>query len=263
MFNKNINRPSLRQPKIYVPAPEEIKKPLPKYVKILILVFVVLVALIYLVFFLPVFKIKNLDIMGNPSEKTLIYLQSFIGSNVFRLHPSAISDQLQIINPEYDNISVSIGIPNTLRVKFQERSPSLVWNSGANFYLVDDNQIAYKQVEAKPDNIILVIDQKAVGIKLPEQIASSNFVEFLKNVKAKVTDSGLEVDHFEINETTFQVEAVTKQDLPAGRQGIKIIFDTTRSVSDQIDALSNVYKDHKDAIKQYIDVRVEGKVYFQ
>lgn len=256
MFKKNINRPSLRQPKIYVPETEHIKKPLPKYVKILIIFVIALIVLTYLVFFLPVFKIKNLDIMGSPSEQTQTYLESFVGSNVFRLHPSVISDELQIINPEYANIGVSIGIPNTLRVKFEERQPALVWNSGNNFYLVDDNQIAYKKVDTKPDNIILVIDQKAVGIKLPEQIASSNFVEFLKNVKTKVTDSGLEVDHFEINETTFQVEAVTKQ-------GIKIIFDTTRSVSDQIDALSTVYKDHKDAIKQYIDVRVEGKVYYQ
>lgn len=245
-----------RQPKIYVPASEKVKKPVRKYVKIIIIIFIIAFFLAYLLFFSPIFKVKSLDIMGTPSEQSQVYLESFNGTNIFQLHPSAIKSELSILNPEFANIRVSVGIPSVIRVTFQERSPALVWQSGDNIYLVDDNVVAYKKILTKPDNIIFLVDLKAVGVVPPQQIASSNFAEFLKTVKAKMTDTGLEVDHFEINETTFQVDAVTKQ-------GPRVIFDTTRSVTDQIDALAIVYKDHKDDIKQYVDVRVEGKVYFQ
>ena len=245
-----------RQPKIYVPEAEKTKKPLPKFVKIIILTLILFVALIYLIFFSPVFKVKKIDLMGKPSEAGQTYLESFVGTNIFRLHPSAMSDELKILDPEFGDINVAAGIPNVIRVKFETRQAVSIWQTGTNFYLVDNNEIAYQKIDAKPDNLILVVDNKAVAITPPVQIASSNFVEFLKKVQVKIIDSGLEIDHYEINETTFQVDAVTKQ-------GIKIIFDTTRPASDQMDALKTVYDAHKNEIKQYLDVRVQGKVYYQ
>lgn len=256
MIERNNHSSSLRQPKIYVPEAEKIKKPFPRFVIIIILVIVFICAVIYLLFFSPLFKVKSVQINGNPSEEARTYLGSFIGTNIFNLHPAAITDELVVLDPEFGNINVSVGIPNILRAEFVQRQPAIIWQSGGNFYLVDGDEIAYQKVDQKLDNLILVVDNKGVGVTPPQQIASSNFIIFLQNVNAKISDAGLQIDHFEINETTFQVEAITKQ-------GIKIIFDTTRSVTDQIDALKTVYDAHKNDIKQYVDVRVEGKVYYQ
>ncbi len=64
--------------------------------------------------------------------------------------------------------------------------------------------------------------------------------------------AGIKVTGFRIPESTFEVQAVTDQ-------GYYALFDTTRSVSFQVDALKRAVGQAKPA--QYADLRVPGRVY--
>lgn len=256
MFFRKKQRSILRQPKIYT-APRELeKKPVPKFFKVLTLLVILAIGFFYLILFSPVFKIKSIDLMGSPTDDSKTFLNQFIGKNIFRVDASDIEKQLATANPEFESVNVSLGIPSTLRVKFLERTPAIVWVSNSKNYLVDENAIAFKTVETPPAELTLVTDMKNVLVNVPSQIATSNFINFLKDAKIKITKLNLVITKFEVNETTFQVDAITDKN-------IKIIFDTTQSITDQIDAVEKAYTEKGAEITQYMDVRVPGKVYYQ
>lgn len=256
MFFRDNKKNILRQPKIYSAPREQDPKKMSKALKILILIILVIIALIYVVFFSFVFKIKKIDTIGSSSEDSNIYLETFKNKNIFSLNSSQIAQDLKNKESQLENVTVSFGIPNVLRVKFEERNPIAVWQSDKDIYLVDENAIAFKKVDKAPENLLLVVDTNGLKLDVPSRIASNKFMSFIQDVKDKIKTLDMNAVSYEVNETTFQVEVVTDKN-------IKIIFDTTRSVSDQIDAAKEVYDTHKNDIKEYMDVRVEGKVYFK
>lgn len=215
-----------------------------------------IIGLIYLFFVSPVFKIKRIDYIGTPTDDSMKYINTFVGQNIFHLNSMQIADNLKNKESQLENVTVSFGIPNVLRIKFEERQPVAVWQSNQDYYLIDENAIAFKKIEKVQDDLMLIVDTQGIKINVPTRIASTKFVEFTQNVKDKIKMLEMKAISFEISETTFQVAVLTDKN-------IKIIFDTTRSVTDQIDAAKEVYDLHKNDIKEYMDVRVEGKVYFK
>lgn len=256
MFFNKKQKNILRIPKVYSAPKDQIKKPVPKIIKYLIIVLVILVGLVYVLFFSSLFTIKNINSEGNPTSETLTYLEQFKGKNIFMVRAKEIAMVVKEKNTQFKTVNVSLGIPDTLRIIFTERLPVVVWQTNNKSYLLDENAIAFKQVDTSSKDLIIIVDNKNIEVNPPVQIASSNFIDFLKNVNSKIGQLDMKILKFEIGETTFQVDAVTDKN-------IKIIFDTTRSVSDQMDAAQKAYKEKKDEVKQYMDVRVEGKVYYQ
>lgn len=241
---------------MYSPPKEEKPFVFPKYFKIIILVLSGLIILVYLFLFSPLFKIKGVEIIGNPSQEVRDYLNQYIGRNLFLVDSKEIKTQVESYSPELYSVKVLRGIPSTLRVDFDERSPKLIWQTNNKYYYIDENGQLYKEAPALNTDIPLVIDTKNIVVTVPSQIAGSSFVEFIKNAKSNIKSSGIEITQFDISETIFQVEAVTNA-------SIKLKFDTTRNLTDQIDAFTKVFSEHKADIKEYMDLRVEGKVYYK
>jgi len=256
MFFRKKQKNILRVPKIYSAPKDQIKKPVPKIVKYIILILVILSGLVYVLFFSSIFTVKSINTEGNPSDETLTYLDQFKGKNIFMIRAKEIASVVKEKNTQFKTVDVSLGIPSTFRVIFEERLPVVVWQTNGKNYLLDENAIAFKQVDTPSQDLITIVDNKNIEVNPPVQIASSNFIDFLKSVNSKMGQLDMKIVKFEVGETTFQVDAVTDKN-------IKIIFDTTRSVTDQMDAAEKTYKEKKDEIKQYMDVRVEGKVYYQ
>ena len=256
MFFNKKQKNILRIPKIYSAPKDQVKKPVSKFIKYLILILIVFVGLVYVLFFSSVFTVKNIVTKGSPSDDTLVYLQQFKGKNIFTIHAKEIASVVKEKNTQFKTVDVTLGIPSTLRIIFTERIPVAVWQTGGKSYLLDENAIAFKEIDTSSKDLIVIVDNKNIEVNPPVQIASTNFINFLKNVNSKIGQLDMKILKFEIGETTFQVDALTDKN-------IKIIFDTTASVSDQMDAAQKAYKEKKDEIKQYMDVRVESKVYYQ
>lgn len=258
MFKSKRN--SLRQSKVYTPQdighflPEtQAAKGLPKHLKIIIVFLVLLTGLSYLFFYSPVFKIKNVLIDGLASNQELEGLK---GKNILFISSGKIKGELEKNYPELNIVQISRGLPDTLRVKLDERQSSMLWQTRNKDYLVDNSGIIYKEVDGVSD-LLKIKDNKDLEVTLNKPVVTENFINFLNDVNSNFNQStNLSIDHYEINETIFQIDAVTNL-------GWKIIFDVTRSGKDQLADLSQFLKDHQSEIKDYVDIRVEGRVYYK
>lgn len=243
----------LIQPKIFQAQKE--KKPVFNRLMIIFCLFVlVAVGLSYLVFFSSIFKIKSIEILGTAPSQVEEKLINFKGKNIFLVDVTSAEQDLIKEHSEYFSVKIYRGIPDALKVKFKERSGELVWQSDGSNYLVDKEGVIFKETESLT-NFPIVKDNSDIPVQTPSHIVTSGFVEFVKLAHSKLKDSEDDGFYFEVNDTIFQVTAV--------KETAKIIFDTARPLSDQYDAYRLVYDKNKDSIKEYIDVRVEGRVYYK
>ena len=79
---------------------------------------------------------------------------------------------------------------------------------------------------------------------------------FVNSANSELKKSNFKIQHFEVAETTFQLTAVNEDQ-------IKIMLNVLEPLSEQMNALNKVYIANKNDIKEYVDLRVEGRVYYK
>lgn len=251
---KNVNKTVLRQPKIFQLPKDEKKSIWPKVLTLFFLMIIVVAGMIYFIFFSKFFIVKNIEMVGSQKPEIKQVFEQYKGKNLFSFNIGDLERQLEQANNNIVSLKIYRGIPDTIRVKLEDRESKIIWQTGEKKYLVDANAIAYAEVGDTAD-LPLVIDESALEIKIPVQIAAANFIEFVCSAQKEI-QSAVQIKNFLVQETTFQVSGITDS-------GLKIMFSTLRPLSDQIDAFEKVYGQYKGEIKQYIDLRVEGKVYYK
>lgn len=255
MFAKKKIHNSLRQPKIFQ-APQEIMKE--NWTKIIIyfcLFVLFMAAIFYSIFFSAWFRIKNIEIVGSPSKEIKNDLDAMVGKNLFSFDAGKIEQRFINQDRNYSRVKIYRGIPSTVRVIFEDREPKVIWQSGSGKYFVDQAAIAFKEVDSQV-KLPIIIDTTNLFVVVPAQVASGNFVDFVKTIDVELSKNKFNIINYEVGQTTFQVTAVADGNL-------RIMFNALRPVSDQMDALTKVYAQNKQDVKEYLDLRVEGKVYFK
>jgi cell division septal protein FtsQ len=255
LFENREPRNILRTPKVFQAPRDEERLILPKIIKILIIAVILFLGLVYLFLFSPVFQIKNIEIVGSPSDEVKKILDGLKGLNIFSFHAQTLEQNIIAKNQNYLSVRIDRGLPDTVRVKFQDREAKIVWQTRDQLYFVDKDAILFQKAEDS-GGLSIVKDLRNLEVTFPAQIATTNFVDFVRSAQTEIAQSNLIIQEFQIDETTFQLEALTDK-------GFKIIFNTLRPLSEQIDAFRTVYEKNKDQIKEYIDLRVEGWVYYK
>lgn len=143
--------------------------------------------------------------------------------------------------------------PRTLAVNVQERQTTLLWKTDQDYYLVDRQGVAFQKTSQMP-GLVAVEDSTKLPVEVGKQIVGRGFIAALEQIRAELAKAGLAVTVFRIPETTFEVQAVTNQ-------GYYAIFDTTRPIPTQADALVRAVATGKPS--QYADLRVPGRVYLK
>jgi cell division septal protein FtsQ len=236
-----------------LPFEQPKKRPIKIWKPILILILIG--GLYYFVFQSSFFQIKNIIVDKNLPPAVTDYMAKYKGINIFTLKSADIRDDLLSKYPELTNINVARGIPDTIKVTFNERTPKLVWMSNLSMYLVDESGIVYKEIQ-DPGQLIVVRDSNNLPVRIDQPIVSPSFINFVITLKPLIENNGFQVDHFQVNETTFNVDAVTQD-------GLILKFDITRTPDSQISDLAKFDENHKGEAKSYIDLRVEGKVFYK
>lgn len=254
LFQNQANN-NLRNPKVYNPPMEKEKITVPKIYKILSIMVVIFLGLLYLFFFSSIFSVKNIEYLGNMNDNIKLVIEKYRSRNIFTINSSKIEKELMAQNSEFDNVDIYLGLPDTLRIRFQQRDPKIIWQTEGNSYLIDTKGYLYSK-SAGIENLPLIVDNKNLSVQIPSFVVLPSFVEFVRNANSKLSEAGIVINKFQVNETTFQIDALTDKNF-------KIIFDTTRPLSDQMDAFNKAYEQNKDKIKEYVDVRVEGWVYYK
>lgn len=242
-------------PKTFNPPQERGKKPFPKILKVLIVFLIIILGLGYLFFYSSIFKVKNIIVDSSLGENSQSVLEKFKGKNIFFLNLKQIQKELAK-QPDIEKVKIQRGLPDTIKISAESFQAKIVWRSRMHSYLVNANGLVFKEVEGMTD-LPIVSDNNELEVKLQSAVVSANFITFIQDLSSKFPQKiGFNLTHFEINETIFQVDGVTDQ-------GWFIKFDTTRSVDDQLDTLSKLLAEKKSEINEYVDVRVEGRVYYK
>ncbi len=230
----------------------------------LILVAALSIICLAVVLFSPLFWLRNVSIQGakkidpdsiaevakNTSTRDFAFLRS---SSLAVLNESAVENALMKKFPDIAAVSVSKRWPGSLNVQIEERSSVLNWQTGTEYYRIDQEGIAFeKRTEPPEKGDRLVIDLASLPVEVGKPVVGRNFIATINDLNKAFTEKGITVKHFEVVDTTFEVRVITDR-------GFYVLVDATRSAENQAEAAVSVLKSAKPAA--YIDVRVPGRAY--
>lgn len=224
-----------------------------------LLIFILILVGLYVLFFSSIFSVKDVVVEGN----NLVLADDIAsvvkkGDNIFRFNVNKTRSEITKKYSIIDDVQIYKGIPNTLKIVVLERTPDIVWSTGGKFYLIDNSGIIDKEITVTdyPD-LIHITDTKNLPVKNGDQILSSQFTAFAKIVRDEFFDNtNNHITSYEVSETTFDLIVRTDSNY-------YVKFDTTRPVEKQLKDLKSILVNYRDKITEYVDVRVNGWVYYK
>jgi cell division septal protein FtsQ len=201
------------------------------------------------------FNIREILIEGEAGDEIIREVNSLKGRNIFLLGGKRAEESLKQKQPGIKEIRIVRGLPSTIKIELVERDSSLTWQTGDKMYLVDSQGVAFRQVERVKH--LLIKDTDNIEVQLGKVILDEDFIRFVELANQEIPlRTEFKIEYFEIKESTYQLYVKTEQERT-------IILNTMRQLTPQITALKKIYAKHKDEIEEYIDLRVEGMVYYK
>lgn len=215
----------------------------------------------------PWLQVKNIQIDGQATEATIAEIEKLRGQNILWLSVTRPESVIVQHQPSIKEIQILRGIPDTLRVRLIEREPALIWQVGEHWYTLDKTGFVFQEVvlskksdgslEYPGTDLPVIVDTKNLGVKIGQTIVQPSFITFTRDVKERLSkEVNLRFVRGEIQETTFNLTVVTDA-------GWNILFDTTRSLDAQLRTLTRALETKRGEIKEYVDIRVRGWVYYK
>lgn len=251
-----------KNPKIYTVTSkndQEIKIS-PKFIKIgIILIIVILLG--WFLFFSNYFKIKTIEISGTLNPEVKNSIDGFYGKNILTFRPGKIETDLAERQSSIQGLEIRRGLPNILKVQVNVRTPIIGWKTQDKIYYIDQDGIIFELTDTSSvkniETISIVEDTKNIPIVQGTPIVTEEFVDFIKDFISRLDEEQkIKLKSIKIVETTFQIESETDQ-------GFRIILSTTGSLDNQMKALQKVLETKRQDIKEYVDLRIEGRVYYK
>lgn len=215
----------------------------------------------------PWLQVKHIAIEGQATEEVKAEINKLYGKNILWLSVTSPDRIIREKQPSIKQIQILRGIPDTLRVKLIEREPALIWQVGENWYTLDPTGFVFREqkLHKKEDGSLdypgtdlpVVVDTATIPTKVGQIIVRPQFIAFVTELKNRLPkEYNVNFVRAEIGETSFNVTAVTDA-------GWSILFDTTRKLDPQLRTLARVLETKRAEVREYVDVRVRGWVYYK
>lgn len=224
-----------------------------------IFILLLIVGFLWLIFYSRYFQIKEVIVEGNNLvPASTVSAAAGLGDNIFRYDIEGSKKKIFSEAPIIEDVEIYRGIPNALKIVVLERKPSVVWQSAENYYLVDELGFADKQIAATEfPELLRIVDRKNMKVSVGGRVVSSDFVKFTKTISEKFFNStNIKLTGYYVEETTLDLHVLTDATF-------HVKFDTTRSADKQLEDLKNIIIAFRPNIKEYVDVRVNGWVYYK
>lgn len=219
----------------------------------------VILWLVYYIFFSKLFLINEVIIEGNKLvAKDDVARLVPMKKNIFLIHSLDLKKNILRSFPEVRDAVVYKGIPNTVKIILIEREPSIVWQSGGDYYLISDSgEVAKKIGNEEFKNLPLVVDKKNLPLPSSGSVVSPSFIAFALNIYNEFfSEVNVKPDHFEIGETTFDLNLFTAD-------GFYVKFNSLRRSKKQLSDLKSVLAAKRADIHEYVDLRIDGWGYYK
>ena len=261
-----INRRST--PKIFFSSYKPQKPPLEnngQFRQLIIVVAIVVGA--YFFTRLPVFQIKNIDTATIKNTEIIFELNELLGQSILS---SSVANKIREIennHVEIIELRCDKGIPDTLRCKIEQRVPVFSWSSKGVVYLVDGEGFAYK---LKSDTDIVdvnnIVDRTNIEVNLGDQLMSEEIVAIYTEIAAILRENNFIIDSLFVETSSLHPGVVL-----SGRQNgqpftpskIEVEFSASYPIATQIKLLSQVIETKAGLIKERVDLRTPGYVYYK
>lgn len=258
----NFNR-KYYHPKIYSktrPSKPKRKLVVPKFFWLAVMALFLVGTLAWFVFGSGYFLVKEIRVIGSVTPEVETSINSLHGEHLLTYTTSGMEKNLKKTQGSIKKIKISKGLPDTLLVSVDLRQPVLVWRSQGKDFLIDKTGVVYtadvselKSIKDLP----LVEDTMNQPVTPGSAFVTPQFVGFINDLNQKFSETfPIKVEKFTVRETTFEIELHTSE-------GWYAILDTNRLIDPQLLGLESVFEKFGSDIKEYIDLRIEGKAYFK
>ena len=233
----------------------------PRVNAIAVLSGIALIAFGWYVFGSGHFKITTILIQGSLNDAVSHDLQSLKGKNIVLLSVRSYEEELPKRQSSLKSLHIVKGFPDTLKIDVSVREPIIVWKSGDKQYYLDSSGVAFtlEGIQTKVDDASLakVTDSKSQPVEVGDQLVPRSFITFINQLSGEFKQKGgSAITGISIEETTRFVDVSTDSN-------ITVKLDTTRSLDPQLAALAAVLNQYRSDIHQYVDLRVEGRAFYQ
>lgn len=231
----------------------------------------VLMAIIYVLFFSPIFKIKEILISGGGKISSEEIKNNLICNNIFLTTTKSVKNQLLQKFPEILNLKINKNIFNKkLEINIQEResvgifckeNPAFAKASAGTCFYFDKNGIAFENAPNTSGSLIdLIKDYSQKEFKIGDEVLSKELMDNILAIKNELFQKiGLKIANFDID--SYPVEELRV----VTNESWYILFSLKRDIKSQLLALK-VALDEKiqnRASLQYVDLRIENRIYYK
>jgi len=236
----------------------------PKKNKKIFFIFTTLLFLgiIYLLFFSPVFNIKEIIVLGNKKVSSEEIKNNLIRDNIFLTNNKSIEDQLLKKIPEILELKINKNLlKRKLEINIKERETvGIICSIGTCFYF-DENGIIFDDAPNTSGSLIVVIqDNSGRNYEIGNKISEKTFIDTVLEINENLfSEIGLRVSSFNIDSYPIEeLKAVTTE-------GWYALFNLKKDTENQLLALKVALNEKiKDRTGlQYIDLRIENRIYYK
>ena len=222
---------------------------------------VVLILLIYVLLGSQLLVLNKLEIKGNhlvaPADiEKAVFKNGFKPINALLFNDSKAKQQIAAI-PQIKAVQFNKQIlDKKLVIMVEEHETTIIWQTNNQRFMVNRFGVAY-DIASDNSPLTVVEDLKNVPINLNQKILTTDFIEFVTSLVSNLPrKTNLVARRILVPETTFEIEVVTSE-------GWTIILDTTRSPETQLNNLVRVLRASGTPPRQYVDLRIEDRIYYR
>ncbi len=223
---------------------------------------------IYFFVFYPFFQVDSVRLEGdeNIRKEDLAEIRGYFNENlsffetesIFFVSPEEIESGIKSEFPSVGKVSVKRIFPSKVNIHTESRSPVAFWCEDVEAevcYYIDKKGIVYEETKKREDDLLSIV--KKVDLQKGERLVEERVLDRFFLVKDTLEEEGVEVKDSYLT-TGESLEFLTNE-------GWSVYFFKNRIEEGLRDLEVVIEKLEKEDLKEidYIDVRFEGRVYYQ